>query len=168
MSFKVAHQNIPSTAAAPAPLSHTLEPIMAPPSCCRCSSPVLRRFLTGSSLVPRRFLTGSSPVPHRFLSGSSPVPHCFLDPVFAARHRGAGAGVQRCPVVSQHAGPVLGPHLQTLRLPEGQPLAPRTSTQGEDTANCSLLLYCRPVDVCWLLLFWILVLKRPGSSHIEC
>lgn len=49
----------------------------------------------------------------------------------AVRHRGAGAGVQRRQVVSHHAGAVLRPHLQTLRLPEGQPVAPGAAAEGE-------------------------------------
>lgn len=56
----------------------------------------------------------------------------LLTHVIDLRHRGSGFGVQRRQVVSHHAGAVLRPHLQALRLPEGQPVAPRSPTQGEN------------------------------------
>lgn len=58
---------------------------------------------------------------------------CFslLTRLVDLRHRSACVGVQRCQVVSHHAGAVLRPHLQALRLPEGQSVTPRTATESE-------------------------------------
>lgn len=56
----------------------------------------------------------------------------FLTLVVALRHCGSGVGVQRCQVVSHHAGAVLRPHLQTLRLPEGQSVTPRAAPKSEN------------------------------------
>lgn len=53
------------------------------------------------------------------------------------RYRRPGVGVQCCQVVPHHAGAVLRPHLQTLRLPEGQPLPPRAAAKSENWNTAS-------------------------------
>lgn len=87
------------------------------------------------------------------------------------RYRRPGVGVQCCQVVPHHAGAVLRPHLQTLRLPEGQPLPPRAAAKSENwnTASHYKLAALTAASQSGCLIFFISIMflrkmsVRPGK-----
>lgn len=87
----------------------------------------------------------------------------FLDSV-DLRYRRPGVGVQCCQVVPHHAGAVLRPHLQTLRLPEGQPLPPRPAAKSENWNTAShyklAALTAASQSGCLIFFFSIMFLRK--------